>query len=155
MRGRSFYQKSIVNLGLMCLLNSNIVQNMQSNNINLKQDFTTTTNRSYPTSCCSPDITEQISISKRPLASPVVFRNDDISGLSSLSVIQHKNNFSDMTDSAWSHVVTESKEEIKTVAVCRAIYPQVKEQWFIQTVIINLPAHQLEYFRKYDIYDIK
>lgn len=31
-----------------------------------------------------------------------------------------------MTDASWSHVLTDSsKEETRTVAVCRAIYPQV------------------------------
>ncbi|KAG4078262.1 hypothetical protein HA402_012972 [Bradysia odoriphaga] len=89
------------------------------------QDFTSTANRSYPTSCCSPDITDQISITRRPLASAVVIRNDDLSSsVNSLSA-QIKNNISEMTDASWSHVLTDSsKEETRTVAVCRAIYPQ-------------------------------
>lgn len=81
------------------------------------QDFTATTNRSYPTSCCSPDIVDQIAISKRPMASAVVYRNDDL--------INTKNNLSELTDMTWNHLVADSKEEIKTVAVCQAIYQQV------------------------------
>lgn len=81
------------------------------------QDFTATTNRSYPTSCCSPDIVDQIAISKRPMASAVVYRNDDL--------INTKNNLSELTDMTWNHLVADSKEEIKTAAVCQAIYQQV------------------------------
>lgn len=85
------------------------------------QDFTSTANRTYPSSCCSPE--EQTY--KRPLTSPVVFRPDDISAMNSLSAAQQKNNFSEMTDLTFSHVLSESKEEIRTVTACRAVYPQV------------------------------
>lgn len=78
-------------------------------------------NRSYPPSCCSPDIIEQMSKSKQPTASAVMNRNDDTSTF----VAQAKNNTNDMAD-PWNHVATEAKDEIPTVAVCTAIYQQVK-----------------------------
>lgn len=69
-----------------------------------------------------------MSIARRPLASAVVIRNDDLlSSANSLSA-QMKNNFSELTDASWSHVLTDSsKEETRTVAMCRAIYPQVNK----------------------------
>lgn len=85
------------------------------------QDFTATANRSYPTSCCSPDISDQISISRRPLASAVVFRDD--SAASALAS-QAKANLTELTDFTWSHLVNDNKDEIKTATVCRAIYQQ-------------------------------
>lgn len=56
----------------------------------------------------------------------MVIRNDDLSSSANSLSAQIKNNFSEMTDASWSHVLTDSsKEETRTVAVCRAIYPQV------------------------------
>jgi hypothetical protein len=90
----------------------------------LSQDFTANANRSYPTSCCTSDITEQISISKRPFASAVVFRNDDLT-IQSLKDQQQKN-LTEITDLTWNHVVMAAKGgESKTIAACRAVYPQV------------------------------
>lgn len=86
------------------------------------QDFAATTNRSYPTSCCSSDITDQISISRRPMASAVVFRGDDSSAGALAS--QTKANLTELTDLSWSHLVNDNKDEIKTATVCRAIYQQ-------------------------------
>lgn len=86
------------------------------------QDFTSTTNRSYPTSCCSADIGDQISISRRPMASAVVFRNDDTAA--SALTNQAKINFTELTDLTWNHLINDNKEETKTVTVCRAIYQQ-------------------------------
>lgn len=51
------------------------------------------------------------------MASAVVYRNDDL--------INTKNNLSELTDMTWNHLVADSKEEIKTAAVCQAIYQQV------------------------------
>ncbi|XP_037924771.1 uncharacterized protein LOC119660349 isoform X1 [Hermetia illucens] len=83
------------------------------------QDYSTmATNRSYPASCCSSsDLSEQISVSRRPLASPVVFRNDELSA-------QQKNNLTDIADTTWSHVVSESRESKVTTPSCKAVFPQ-------------------------------
>lgn len=86
------------------------------------QDFSSTTNRSYPISCCSNDINDQISISRRPMASAIVFRNDDTAAIALTN--QAKINFTELTDLPWNHLINDNKEEIKTVAVCRAIYQQ-------------------------------
>lgn len=86
------------------------------------QDFTSTTNRSYPISCCSPDIVEQISISRRPMASAVVFRNDD--STAGAFATQVKANLTELTDLTWSHLVNDNKDEVRTATVCRAIYQQ-------------------------------
>lgn len=86
------------------------------------QDFTSTANRSYPTSCCSPDIVEQISISRRPMASAVVFRSDDTTAGSIAA--QTKVNLTELTEMTWNHLVNDNKDEIKTATVCRAIYQQ-------------------------------
>lgn len=85
------------------------------------QDYSTTPNRSYPISCCSPDVSEQITVSRRPLASPVVFRSDELTTLGILS----RNNYTDMPESTWSHIVSAAREESKSVATCRAVYQQV------------------------------
>lgn len=78
-------------------------------------------NRSYPPSCCSPDIIEHVAKSKPPTASAVMNRNDD----GTTFTIQIKNNSSDLND-PWNHVASETKgDEIKAVAVCTAIYQQV------------------------------
>ena len=37
------------------------------------KDFALNANRTYPTSCCTSDITEQISIGRRPLASAIMY----------------------------------------------------------------------------------
>ncbi|XP_059621517.1 uncharacterized protein LOC132265076 isoform X1 [Phlebotomus argentipes] len=84
------------------------------------QDYSNTPNRSYPISCCSPDVSEQITVSRRPLASPVVFRSDELTTLGILS----RNNYTDMPESTWSHIVSAAREESKSVATCRAVYQQ-------------------------------
>lgn len=94
------------------------------------QDFSVNPNRTYPTSCCASDITDQISISHKPLASAVVFRTDD-------SLREHQRNLSDMAEAALSHVISKDSSrsslggailnsESKIIATCRAVYPQVK-----------------------------
>lgn len=93
-----------------------------------QQDFTDNPNRTYPTSCCAPDITEQISISHRPLASAVVFRTDD-------NFRERNLNISEMADVAWNHVIPKDasrsfnavnlNSENKIIATCRAVYTQV------------------------------
>lgn len=84
-------------------------------------------NRSYPPSCCSPgpDIIEHMSKSKPPTASAVMNRNDD----GSTFAAQVKNSTSDLTD-PWNHIAAEAKDEIRTVAVCSAIYQQVNHRFF-------------------------
>ena len=97
------------------------------------QDFSGNPNRTYPTSCCASDITDQISISRRPLASAVIDRSDE-----------HQKNFSDIADyihgQTWSHVIPKDgissssgmggtilNSESKIIATCRAVYPQVSK----------------------------
>lgn len=97
------------------------------------QDFSGNPNRTYPTSCCTSDITDQISISRRPLASAVIDRSDE-----------HQKNFSDIADyihgQTWSHVIPKDgissssgmggtilNSESKIIATCRAVYPQVSK----------------------------
>ncbi|XP_031637375.1 uncharacterized protein LOC116349882 isoform X2 [Contarinia nasturtii] len=85
------------------------------------QDYTA--NRSLPSSCCyvlPPDISDQISISKRPMASAVVFRDDSTANA---LASQAKANLTELTDITWNHLVNDNKDEIKK-AVCRAIYQQ-------------------------------
>lgn len=93
------------------------------------QDFSVNPNRTYPTSCCAPDITDQISISHKPLASAVVFRTDD-------GLREHQRNISDMAEVAWSHVIPRDSSrsstggailnsESKLIATCRAVYMEV------------------------------
>lgn len=91
----------------------------------LAQEFLVNPNRTYPTSCCSSDITDQISIAhKSPSASAVV---DD-------SFREQQHNFTNIADLAWSHVKDGSRSstsgailnsESKIIATCRAVYPQV------------------------------
>lgn len=94
------------------------------------QDFSVNPNRTYPTSCCASDITDQISTSHKPLAAAVVFRTDD-------GLREHQRNISDIAEAAWSHVITKDSSrsssggailnsESKIIATCRAVYPQVK-----------------------------
>lgn len=56
------------------------------------------------------------------MASAVVFRNDDTAA--SALTNQAKINLTELTDLTWNHLINDNKEEIKTVAVCRAIYQQ-------------------------------
>lgn len=56
------------------------------------------------------------------MASAVVFRSDDAA--SGALAAQAKANLTELSDLTWSHLVTDSKDEIKTAAVCRAIYQQ-------------------------------
>ncbi|XP_058455461.1 uncharacterized protein LOC131432900 [Malaya genurostris] len=67
------------------------------------QDFPIHVNRTYPDSCCASDVTEQISISRRPLASAVVFRGDELDDLAAAA----GHNFSDISDS-WSLITAPS-----------------------------------------------
>lgn len=93
------------------------------------QDFSGNPNRTYPSSCCDPDIADQISISHKPLASAVVFRADD-------SLSRHQRNISEMAEVAWSHVIPRDSarrstggatlnSENEIIATCRAVYPKV------------------------------
>lgn len=86
------------------------------------QDFSSTANRSYPASCCSSDIGDQISISRRPMASAVVFRTDD--STAGVLSAQTKANLTELTDLTWNRLISDNREEIKPAAVCRAIYQQ-------------------------------
>ncbi|XP_055637632.1 uncharacterized protein LOC129776180 isoform X2 [Toxorhynchites rutilus septentrionalis] len=65
------------------------------------QDFPIHVNRTYPDSCCAADISEQISISRRPLASAVVFRSEDVDDITA------SRNISDISD-AWSLITAPS-----------------------------------------------
>ncbi|XP_050085496.1 uncharacterized protein LOC126571213 [Anopheles aquasalis] len=81
------------------------------------QDFALNANRTYPTSCCTSDITEQISIGRRPLASAIVFRGDDpaaaVAAATELAASTLKDtllmsrNFSDISDT-WSLITAPS-----------------------------------------------
>ncbi|KAG5681468.1 hypothetical protein PVAND_010900 [Polypedilum vanderplanki] len=61
------------------------------------KDFSVNVNRTYPSSCCASDVADQFSISHRPLASPVVFRTDDVH--------QRNLNLSDIAEVTWNHVM--------------------------------------------------
>lgn len=89
------------------------------------QDYSGIPNRTYPSSCCDPDI----SISHKPLASAVVFRAED-------SLSRHQRNISEMAEVAWSHVIPRDgsrrstggatlNSENEIIATCRAVYPKV------------------------------
>ncbi|XP_052867947.1 uncharacterized protein LOC128273913 [Anopheles cruzii] len=81
------------------------------------QDFALNANRTYPTSCCTSDVTEQISIGRRPLASAIVFRGEDptaaVAAATELAASTLKDtllmsrNFSDLSDS-WSLITAPS-----------------------------------------------
>uniref|UniRef100_A0AAG5CR26 Tetraspanin n=1 Tax=Anopheles atroparvus TaxID=41427 RepID=A0AAG5CR26_ANOAO len=82
------------------------------------QDFALNSNRTYPTSCCTSDITEQISIGRRPLASAIVFRGADdptaaVAAATELAASTLKDtflmsrNFSELSDS-WSLITAPS-----------------------------------------------
>ena len=92
-----------------------------------------------------------MSVSRRPLASAVVFRSDDLSA-------QQKQNLSDIADSAWSHVVSESRgssssssgggngggggsnggvESTKNTSTCKAVFPLVSCFKNIDTVMFT------------------
>ena len=60
-------------------------------------------NRTYPDSCCAADIAEQISISRRPLASAVVYRSEE--QLDEMTTTNR--NFSDISD-VWSLITAPS-----------------------------------------------
>lgn len=98
------------------------------------KDFATNSNRTYPTSCCTTEITEQISITRRPLASAVVFRTDEV-------IREQQKNLTDITDyiHPWNHIKGSSSssgisgvgailnsESSKVIATCRAVYRQVR-----------------------------
>jgi hypothetical protein len=94
------------------------------------KDFSVNPNRTYPTSCCESDITDQISISQKPLASAVVFRTDD-------GFREHQRNISDIAEVAWNHVIPKDgsrsstggailNSESKIIATCRAVYQKVE-----------------------------
>ncbi|XP_041760977.1 uncharacterized protein LOC121587837 isoform X1 [Anopheles merus] len=82
------------------------------------QDFALNANRTYPTSCCTSDITEQISIGRRPLASAIVFRGGEdptaaVAAATELAASTIKDtllmsrNFSELSDS-WSLITAPS-----------------------------------------------
>lgn len=66
-------------------------------------------NRTYPDSCCAADIAEQISISRRPLASAVVYRSEDLDEMTS------NRNFSDISD-VWSLITAPSSSSSSIVS---------------------------------------
>lgn len=66
-------------------------------------------NRTYPDSCCAADIAEQISISRRPLASAVVYRSEDLDETAS------NRNFSDISD-MWSLITAPSSSSSSIVS---------------------------------------
>lgn len=85
------------------------------------QDFSSTANRSYPTSCCSNDLNDQLS--RRPIASTVVFRNDD--STTGILLAQTKTNLTELTDLTWNRLINDNnRDDLKPIAVCRAIYQQ-------------------------------
>lgn len=96
-------------------------------------------NRSYPPSCCSPDIIEHISKSKTPTASAVMNRNDDGSATATFTG-QLKNTTGDLTImDPWNHVAGEAEakaDDMKTVTVCTAIYQQVP--YLLHHIIVYL-----------------
>ena len=106
--------------------------------LSLEQDFSTNPNRTYPTSCCESAITDQISISHKPLASAVVFRTED-------DLKDHQRNMSEIAANvAWNHVIARNaasgladsagailSSENKIIASCRAVYPQVVKNLFL------------------------
>uniref|UniRef100_A0A182KDK8 Tetraspanin n=1 Tax=Anopheles christyi TaxID=43041 RepID=A0A182KDK8_9DIPT len=82
------------------------------------QDFALNANRTYPTSCCTSDITEQISIGRRPLASAIIFRGGEdptaaVAAATELAASTIKDtllmsrNFSELADS-WSLITAPS-----------------------------------------------
>ncbi|XP_021704365.1 uncharacterized protein LOC110677676 isoform X2 [Aedes aegypti] len=66
------------------------------------QDFPNLVNRTYPDSCCAADIAEQISISRRPLASAVVYRSEELDEMTTTN-----RNLSDISD-VWSLITAPS-----------------------------------------------
>ncbi|XP_035890835.1 uncharacterized protein LOC118502590 isoform X1 [Anopheles stephensi] len=89
------------------------------------QDFALNANRTYPTSCCTSDITEQISIGRRPLASAIVFRTGEdptaaVAAATELAASTIKDtllmsrNFTELTDS-WSLITAPSSGGTSTV----------------------------------------
>lgn len=124
---------SVLHVGLMYPFPNNkaypFILLSSSRNASNPQDFSVNPNRTYPTSCCASDITDQISISHKPLASAVVFRTDD-------GLREHQRNISDIAEVAWSHVIPKDSSrsssgailnsESKIIATCRAVYPQVQ-----------------------------
>lgn len=86
------------------------------------QDFSSTANRSYPASCCSSDISDQISILRRPMASTVVFRTDD--STAGVLSAQTNANLTELTGLTLSRLISNNREEIKPAAECRVIYQQ-------------------------------
>uniref|UniRef100_A0A182VXU6 Tetraspanin n=1 Tax=Anopheles minimus TaxID=112268 RepID=A0A182VXU6_9DIPT len=88
------------------------------------QDFALNANRTYPTSCCTSDITEQISIGRRPLASAIVFRGGEdptaaVAAATELAASTIKDtllmsrNFSELSDS-WSLITAPSSGSSST-----------------------------------------
>ncbi|XP_062561047.1 uncharacterized protein LOC134225193 [Armigeres subalbatus] len=73
------------------------------------QDFPNLVNRTYPDSCCAADIAEQISISRRPLASAVVYRGEDPDDMATTN-----RNFSDISD-VWSLITAPSSSSSSIV----------------------------------------
>lgn len=95
-------------------------------------------NRTYPTSCCAlQGIIEPTSISRRPMASAVVYRTDELNIFNTRD--QHNRNLTDIAENARNHVISRSSSSDSSsslsqqaessraaaVAVCRAIHTQV------------------------------
>lgn len=119
-----------------------------------RQDFVSpTSNRSYPPSCCSVDSTENVS--KKPLASAVIFKSDDLAP-NSINNIQ-KSNLSEINDLAWSHVITAAKGgETKTVITCRTIFPQVLLYFiYLHWILISIFSFNHFYFRFFYTFQFK
>ncbi|XP_063708061.1 uncharacterized protein LOC134836774 [Culicoides brevitarsis] len=100
------------------------------------QDFPLLTNMTYPTSCCTQEVTEQqIRVSRRPIVSAVVYRDETITK-------EQQRNLTDRADLALSHILTTTRDSPSNNAVsselfstnhdknknmittCRAVYPQ-------------------------------
>lgn len=62
-------------------------------------------------------------MSRRPIASTVVFRNDDTT--TGILLAQTKTNLTELTDLTWNRLINDNnRDDSKSIAVCRAIYQQ-------------------------------
>lgn len=96
------------------------------------QDYTLNHNRSYPLSCCNPNVTD---VSRQPIASPIIFRAEDAIDAIANSVSSNSNLKSNVissnvpqpiktinaseSNSSWSHILQASREESKTNTECK------------------------------------
>lgn len=84
------------------------------------KDFGTSSNRTYPSSCCTTDL------ERRPLASPVSSIYPRIDEISSNSLsIQAKLNFSEHVDVEYNIPPAAKAIEAKAANICR-VYQQVR-----------------------------